>query len=207
MEEVSRQLWSFLGPSVKDNNDKASAFRNVPRHNGLAWRRIAEPINDDKAAMRRELLPKIHNPKGAKSHDEVEQRLEDWNSNCRLMVENGGESQSDETKRLALIEMLPPEINSYVILHMDEPRYDSFEKVKKSAKKFANILLKQKKKGKAAAHLVEEALDLGDEGSELSEESYVESQAEALSIMRESNADLNTQATVLAILRGRSALG
>ena len=64
MEEVSRQLWSFLGPLVKDHNEKASVFRNVPRHNGLeAWRRITEPINDDKAAMRRELLPKINNPK------------------------------------------------------------------------------------------------------------------------------------------------
>ena len=30
MEEVSRQLWSFLGPLVKDNSEKASAFRNVP---------------------------------------------------------------------------------------------------------------------------------------------------------------------------------
>ena len=205
IEEVSRQLWAFIGPLVKENSDKASVFRNVPRHNGLeAWRRIAEPINEDKCTRRKELLPLVTNPRSAGSLDDFEGKLVEWETNCRLMVENGGESQSDETKRLALIEMLPPEINSYVTLHMDEPRYDSFEKVKKFAKKFANILLKQKKKGKAAAHLVEEDLDLGDEGSELSEESYVESQAEALSIMRASSVDLNTQAAVLAILRGRS---
>ena len=59
VDEVSRQLWLFLGPLLRDNNEKASAYRNVPRHNGLeALRRIAKPINDDKAAMRRELLPK-----------------------------------------------------------------------------------------------------------------------------------------------------
>ena len=28
LEEVSRQLWSFIGPLIKDNTEKASAFRN-----------------------------------------------------------------------------------------------------------------------------------------------------------------------------------
>ena len=84
LEEVSRQLWSFIGPLVKEHAEKASVYRNVPRHNGFeAWRRIAEPINDDKSAMRRELLPRVTNPKSAKSIDDLEQCLEDWMTDCR----------------------------------------------------------------------------------------------------------------------------
>ena len=51
MDEIALQLWSFLGPLVKDNADKVSLFRNCPRHNGIeAWRRISEAINDDKTS-------------------------------------------------------------------------------------------------------------------------------------------------------------
>ena len=35
MAEISRQMWSYLGPLVKGDDEKASIFNNVPRHNGL----------------------------------------------------------------------------------------------------------------------------------------------------------------------------
>ena len=42
------------------------AFANMPRHHGLeAWRRIAEPVNEDKALLRKDLLPLVTNPKAA----------------------------------------------------------------------------------------------------------------------------------------------
>ena len=44
---------------MNDHADTKRLFANVPRHNGFeAWRRIAEPINDDKALVRKDLLPR-----------------------------------------------------------------------------------------------------------------------------------------------------
>ena len=56
-DEVSRQLWALIGALVKNDPTVKRAFANVPRHNGLeAWRRVMEPINDDKALARKDLL-------------------------------------------------------------------------------------------------------------------------------------------------------
>ena len=53
--EVSRQLWAMLNPLLSGDADKGTMFANVPRHNGIeAWRRLAEPINEDKAMVRRD---------------------------------------------------------------------------------------------------------------------------------------------------------
>ena len=61
--EVSRQLWAFLGPLVSGNSVVNGVFENVDRHNGLeAWRRIAEPINDDKQLILQELLAPVTEP-------------------------------------------------------------------------------------------------------------------------------------------------
>ena len=51
--EVARQLWAMLNPYCWP--DKAIMFANVQRHNGIeAWRRLAEPINEDEAMVRRD---------------------------------------------------------------------------------------------------------------------------------------------------------
>ena len=147
IEEVSRQMWSFLGPLVRENSDNASIFKSVPRHNGLeAWSRIAEPINEDKSLMRKDLLPLVNNLKGAANIDKFAQRLEDWDTSCRLMVENGGEMPSDETRRLAFIEMLPADVNAYVTMRMDDAEYDTFGKIKMFALKNVKVLQKQEEK-------------------------------------------------------------
>ena len=71
LREVSRQLWALLRPLVHETA-VASTFANVPRHNGLeAWRQLAEPINDDKQLVKKELLPLITNPKAAPNMDLV----------------------------------------------------------------------------------------------------------------------------------------
>ena len=66
--EVARQLWAMLNPLLSVDSDNATIFANVPRHNGIeAWRRLAEPINEDKAMVGRDLLAAVTNPKGASS--------------------------------------------------------------------------------------------------------------------------------------------
>ena len=51
----SQQLWALLGGLVKADATTKCAFANVPRHNGLeAWRRVAEPLNEDKALRRKD---------------------------------------------------------------------------------------------------------------------------------------------------------
>ena len=65
MKELSRQLWALLNPLIADSKVQAT-FDNVPRHNGLeAWRQLAEPINEDKQLVVKDLLPLVTNPKGA----------------------------------------------------------------------------------------------------------------------------------------------
>ena len=57
-------------------------FANCPRHNGVeAWRRVAEPINDDKIIILRELLRAVTNLRPAKSIDSLSVALEAWNTN------------------------------------------------------------------------------------------------------------------------------
>ena len=72
---------------MREHDEKASAYRTVERHTGLqAWRVFAEPINEDKAIMRKHLLPLVNNPIAGKALNEVEDRLRDWNTNCILIV-------------------------------------------------------------------------------------------------------------------------
>ena len=66
-------------------------FANVTRHNGFeAWRRLAEPINNDKALLRKELLAGVTNPWHASNVDDVEKALREWDTNKRLLIEAGG---------------------------------------------------------------------------------------------------------------------
>ena len=76
--EVARQLWAMLNPLLAGDSDKATMSANVQRHNGIeAWRRLAEPINEDKAMVRRDLLAAVTNPKGASSIEKIELAIEE----------------------------------------------------------------------------------------------------------------------------------
>ena len=212
IDEVSRQLWSFIGPLIKENAEKASIFRNVARHNGLeAWRRIAEPINDDKSLMRKDLLPLVNNPRGATTIEDLEAKLEVWNTNCRLMLENGGALPDDESRRVAFIEMLPDELSVHATMRLDDPDFDSFTKVKKWALKYGKVLLSTKaRKKRGPLNMVdldklvsEQGSQQGLESEEDDDEDWVTQQAELLSNMRENGVNQETQVAVLAIMRGR----
>ena len=85
--EVSRQRWAMLNPLLAGDSHQSGMFANVERHNGIeACRRIAEPINEDKAHVRRDLLATVTNPKGETSMDNIETAVENWNTNIRLFV-------------------------------------------------------------------------------------------------------------------------
>ena len=106
--EVSRQLWALLGPLVAVDPSLHSVFANVPRHNGLeAWRRIAEPINEDKILILKDLLPAVTNPRPATSLDDLSTALEAWDTNLRLFSAAGGVPPSSEQKRLSFVAMSP----------------------------------------------------------------------------------------------------
>ena len=65
LKEVSRQFWALLNPLLADSS-VSNSFCNVQRHNGLeAWRKLAEPINEDKMMAQKELLASVTNPRPA----------------------------------------------------------------------------------------------------------------------------------------------
>ena len=82
--EVSKQIWAMLQLLVKVDNTASGIFAKVPRHNGMeAWRRLAEPINENKAMVRKELLAVVTNPRGAATIGNIESAIEDWDTNLR----------------------------------------------------------------------------------------------------------------------------
>ena len=90
----------MLNPHLASDSHQAGMFANVQRHNGLeAWRRIAEPINEGKQHIRRDLLSIVTNPKGATSMDNIEAADEAWNTNIRLVVAADGDEPSESAKR------------------------------------------------------------------------------------------------------------
>ena len=118
LTEVSWQLWAMLNPLRASDSHQAGRFTNVERHNGLeAWRRIAEPINEDKAHVRRDRLATLINPKGATSMDNIEAAVEAWNTNIRLFVAVDGEEPTDAAKGMTFIQMLPMDISARSYLH------------------------------------------------------------------------------------------
>ena len=208
MAEISRQLWGFLGPLVKEDNDKATVYRTVPRHNGLkAWRRIAEPINKDKSLMRKKLLPLVNKPKGAANVDELEKRIEDWSTNCRLMIENGGTLPDDYTRRMAFVGMLPAEVQTHVMMKLEEPDIETYAKIKKWVTKYVKVFQQQKTSKKGVVNVIEndrrEEFYAEPHDGDDDEDDWHMQRTQLLDQMREEGVNPDTQSAVLAIMRGR----
>ena len=107
--EVSRQHWAFLGPLVSGNPVVNGVLEKFDRHNGLeAWRRIAEPINDDKQLILQELLAPVTNPRGAANLEGFAAALDFWDTNICLFKAAGGREPEGDAKRIAFIKFLPP---------------------------------------------------------------------------------------------------
>ena len=107
-------------------------FANVPRHNGFeALRRIAEPVNEDKALTRKDLLPLVTNPKTAGNMDDLNTAFETWGTNKRLFQRADGKLPDAEQERLAFIGILPSDISPNVIMEMAKPGFETYSEVRK----------------------------------------------------------------------------
>ena len=157
LTEVSKQLWASLGPTLSKDSAMSTVFGNVPRHNGLeAWRRVAEPINDDKTMIRKDLLPLITKPRSASSLDGISAAFEDWDTNIRLFKAAHGSEPTDETKRLTLLQMLQQDVSAYAVMHMELPELSTFSGMKRVTMKYVKVIQNLRRKGRAPAHIVEE---------------------------------------------------
>ena len=108
---------------AKVDDDARRIFANVTRHNGFeAWRRLAEPINDDKVLLRKELLPRVTSPRRASKVDDVEKALREWGTTKRLFTEAGGSLPADDLEHVVLVDMTPSGLNVYITMHLD-PQY------------------------------------------------------------------------------------
>ena len=79
--------------------------------------------------MRKDLLLQVSNPKVAKTIDESDDRIRDWDTNCRLMVGNGGSMPDDATRRAAFVEMFPREVSTYITMRLEELEFDTYSKI------------------------------------------------------------------------------
>ena len=118
LKEASRQFWALLNPLLADSS-VSNNFCNVQRHNGLeAWRMLAEPINEDKMMVQKELLASVTNPEPANSLDAVDGAITDWDTNIRLFVKACGTPPADSVRRISLIQMLPMDVSAYITMHI-----------------------------------------------------------------------------------------
>ena len=118
---VSQQLWALLSGLVKADATTKRTFANVARHNGFeAWRRVVEPVNENKALLRKDLLPLVTNPKAASSMEDLTTSLETRKTNKRLFEKADGKLPDAEQERLAFIDILPGDISPNVIMEMDK---------------------------------------------------------------------------------------
>ena len=139
--EVSRQLWAFLGTLFASNAVVNGVFENVDRHGLEAWRRIAEPINDDKSLILQELLAPVTNPRGATNLEGFASALEVWDTNIRLFKVAGGRAPEGDAKRIAFVKLLPPDVRANVTLHQDMPAYQDFTELKRFALKYIKVMI------------------------------------------------------------------
>ena len=134
----------------------------MPRHNGLeAWRRIAEPINEDKILILKDLLPAVTNPRPATSLDDLSTALEAWDTNLRLFSAAGGVPPSSEQKRLSFVAMLPPDVSAHVTMHLELPQYATYGALKAFALKYVKVMqgISAARKRTRPAHVVEEVCE------------------------------------------------
>ena len=131
---------------------------------------LAEPINDDKIIVQKELLTSVLHPKAAANMERVEDALTEWNTNIRLFLKAGGQPMADSQRRLALIDMLPPDISSYITMHLDLPEYASYDGLRKFVLKYVKVQKNLKRAGHKPAHLLDEAPPANEEGYETDED-------------------------------------
>ena len=96
-------------------------------------------------------------PKSAQNMDKVEEAITDWDTNIRLFMKAGGNKLDDSTRRLALTEMLPIDIASYITMHLELPEYATYESLKRFVLKYVKVQRNLRRAGHKPAHILDEA--------------------------------------------------
>ena len=125
--ELSRQLWALITAGlVKEHAGAKRDFSNVPRQDGFeAWRKLAGPINEDKMLIRKDLLWSFNQSRHCASVGDSEGALAQWATDRSLFSDAGGVLPALDLERLALIEMLPADMNTYITMRIDLLVYTS----------------------------------------------------------------------------------
>ena len=118
-----------------------------------AFRRIAEPVNEDKALVRKDLLSSVVHPKSATSMGNLQAALEVWDTNKRLFENADGVLPAEAQQRLALIGILVPDISSNVIMELEKPGFETFSAIKKYALRPVKVLQTQKRTSRGGLNL------------------------------------------------------
>ena len=198
LREFSLQLWALLNPLLNDSKHEAT-FANVPRHNGLdAWRQLAEPINEDRELVVKDLLPMVTNTKGASNMEGVDDAIRDWNTSIRLFKKAGGVEPPESQKRITLIRMLPMDIGAYVTMHWELPEYKTFDALLKFVNKYIKVLRNLRKSPTKPAHMIEVDDEVpGSVGGDMDPE-----QAELIERLLATD-DVEEQVEILAVVQKR----
>ena len=116
--KVAKQLWALLSTITRASNDMTLVFKNVERHKGAeAYRRLVEPIYASQEERRAEYQKRSLQPRKAKQVGEIGRCIEEWETDYRHFLENGGLAVSDESRRNLLIEILQADVEFQVRLH------------------------------------------------------------------------------------------
>ena len=104
---------------MRKSNAVSLVFRNVERHNGAeAYRCIVEPILARREDRRAEFEDKMMKPKKAGKVTDIFGSIDQWESDYRQFLENGGKHIDDETPRNLMVCMLPADCHIHVSLHL-----------------------------------------------------------------------------------------
>ena len=87
--------------------------------------------------MRKDLFPKVTNPRKATGLDDLPKALEDWQTNKQLYTESGGVLPEETHERLAFIGMLPADINVYITMCVDCEEHKTLQALKRLTLKYA----------------------------------------------------------------------
>ena len=70
-------------------------------------------------------------------------------------MEANGKLPEDSNERLAFIDMLPPDVSANVLMHMDIPGYETYDKIQKYAVKLVKTMQNQRCRPRTGVNMVD----------------------------------------------------
>ena len=162
-----------------------------------------------KSCCRKTFCRRVTHPNTAANMDGVEDAIETWKTDIRLLREAGGQLPPDHQLRLTLIHVLPIDISAYVTMHLELPKYATYESLKRFVLKYVEVQRILRRAGHKPAHILDEARapdaaktsDASSKGSEYSDENDDE-EAELLERLAAAE-DVEERVEILAVMSKR----